>query len=71
MLYTKNVSGLTGADEVDILILLGMLKTTAAFERTATGAGLQGKCLAYLAPIPKNVAKEGDYLGQFDQSKAV
>ena len=45
MLYTKNVSGLTGADEVDILILLGMLKTTAAFERTATGAGLQGKCL--------------------------
>ncbi len=66
MLYTKNVSGLTGADEVDILILLWMLKMTAAFERTAKGAGLQGKSLAYLAPCRHDDAKEGDYLGKCD-----
>lgn len=61
MIQTENVSGLTGADEVDSYILLCMQESPLAFDMLAGGAGLQGKCLACIAPDTKNAEQEGGY----------
>ena len=63
MIGSENASELTGADEVDSLILLGMQKSAQAFAQTAGGAGIPGKCLACIARQADDSGNEGGYHG--------
>lgn len=50
-MFKENAEGITGNDEVDCLLLLCLQKSPFAFEIGPEGAGLEGKCLAGIAPV--------------------
>ncbi|SDZ98390.1 hypothetical protein [Selenomonas ruminantium] len=60
MIRAENASELVGVDAVDYFILICMHKSSLVFDIVEGGVGLQGKCLAYVAPNKNDSIKEGD-----------